>query len=68
MIVIYPEQRIKTVFAVIQEIRDQYGHTELVGVYSSRIAADVIASDLPGRAWVKEFTIDAIPQRRRFGG
>lgn len=64
-ITIEPPKDPPRVYAVLRLVSDQYGSAELAGVYSTQQIADVIARDLRGQAYVKEFTIDAVPRPRR---
>lgn len=60
-----PPQEPLKVFAVFRLVSDQYGTSELAGVYSTQLIAEVIARDLRGQAYVWEFTVDALPRTRR---
>lgn len=59
-----PNPKLETVFAVFGMVCAHPEKFELAGVYSSEIAAKVVAGDLPGPAYVTPVTLDALPKRR----
>jgi len=64
-ITIEPPKEQPRVYAVFRLVSDQYGSSELAGVYSTQLIADVVARDLRGQAFVKEFVVDAVPRPTR---
>lgn len=65
MIVLQAEQKLEVVFALMRELSDQYGTSELAGVYSTKRIAEVVASDLIGRTFIREIKLDALPWKHR---
>jgi hypothetical protein len=54
------------VFLLYREISDQYGTTEVVGVYSSlELAQSAGAKERRGRTFVKSMELDAAPAKGR---
>lgn len=65
MIVVHPPSpKLETVFAVFGMVCAHPEKFELAGVYTSEIAAKVVAGDLPGPTYITPFKLDALPKRR----
>lgn len=59
-----PCPKIETVFAVFGMVYAHPERFELAGIYSSEMAAKVVAEDLGGLSYVAPFKLDALPKRR----